>query len=62
MPFRDIVVVGASAGGVAPLRVLVGGLPEDYGGSVFVVLHLAPHESTSLAEILARAAPCRPRK
>src|SRR5215211_6107214 len=42
MPGRDIVVVGTSAGGVEALRALVGGLPADFPGSVFVVMHTAP--------------------
>ena len=57
MPFRDIVVVGASAGGVAPLQALVAGLPASYAGSVFVVLHLGPRESTYLGDVLTRAGP-----
>jgi len=39
---KDIVVIGASAGGIEALRVLAGGLPADFPGSLFVVLpHLA---------------------
>jgi two-component system chemotaxis response regulator CheB len=54
---RDVVVVGASAGGLAPLRSLVGGLAPDFPGSLFVVRHLSPTESTSLADLLGRAGP-----
>jgi two-component system chemotaxis response regulator CheB len=49
---RDIVVVGASAGGVAVLRRLVSQLPADFQGSLFIVLHLAPDHPTRLPEIL----------
>ncbi|MCA1617842.1 MAG: chemotaxis protein CheB [Acidobacteria bacterium] len=55
MPGRDIVVVGTSAGGVEALRELVGGLPADFPGSVFIVMHTAPDSPGVLAQILARA-------
>lgn len=54
---HDIVVVGASAGGVKALQELVAGLPADFRGSVFVVLHVPPHLPSGLASILARAGP-----
>ena len=57
MPVRDIFVIGASAGGVAGLQRLVGGLPEDFPGSLFVVLHLSPHSTGAIPEILTRAGP-----
>src|SRR5919109_3445358 len=57
MATRDMVVIGASAGGVEPLMRLVGGLPADYPGSVFVVLHVPPNAPSHLAAILARAGP-----
>ncbi|HEY4409154.1 MAG TPA: chemotaxis protein CheB [Acidimicrobiia bacterium] len=51
---RDIVVIGASAGGVEALRRVVGDLPEDLPAAVFLVLHTAPHSGTALLRILAR--------
>ncbi len=57
MQGRDIVVVGASAGGVEALRALVGGLPADFPGSVFVVMHTAPDSPGVLAQILDRSGP-----
>jgi two-component system chemotaxis response regulator CheB len=57
MSGRDIVVVGTSAGGVEALRALVGGLPADFPGSVFVVMHTAPDSPGVLAQILERSGP-----
>src|SRR5215218_4372253 len=52
---RDIVVVGASAGGVEALMQLVAGLPAELPASVFVVLHTAPTSESVLPEILSRS-------
>jgi two-component system chemotaxis response regulator CheB len=51
---RDILVIGASAGGVEALRTLVGGLPADLPASVFIVIHTAPDSPRLLAELLDR--------
>lgn len=53
---HDIVVIGASAGGVEALSVLMGGLPPDLPAAVFVVLHLMGGRSM-LAPILSRSGP-----
>jgi two-component system chemotaxis response regulator CheB len=52
---RDIVVIGASAGGVEALSGLFRGLPAGFPASFFVVLHLLPSGRTMLPAILARA-------
>jgi two-component system, chemotaxis family, protein-glutamate methylesterase/glutaminase len=52
---RDIVVVGASAGGVQALQRLVADLPGDFPASVFVVLHIWPGSHSFLPAILSRA-------
>lgn len=57
MPGRDIVVIGASTGGIEALKVVASGLPRDFRASVFVVLHTAPHGLGILPEILMGAGP-----
>jgi two-component system, chemotaxis family, protein-glutamate methylesterase/glutaminase len=52
---KDIIVVGASAGGIEALRVLAGGLPADFPASLFVVLHTSPESPAMLADILDRS-------
>src|SRR4051812_3306865 len=51
---HDIVVIGASAGGLAALIDLVAGLPADLPAAVFVVVHVRPTSSSGLPEILSR--------
>jgi two-component system, chemotaxis family, protein-glutamate methylesterase/glutaminase len=52
---RDIIVVGASAGGVQALQRLVGGFSADLPAAIFVVLHLWPGRESYLASILERS-------
>ncbi len=54
---RDIVAIGASAGGVLALKRLAAALPSDYRGAVAVVVHTSPQARSELAGILARAGP-----
>lgn len=55
MAKRDIIVVGASAGGVEALLNFVKSLPPDFNVSIFVVLHLSPFSRTNLPAILSKA-------
>ncbi|MEA2779919.1 MAG: two-component system, chemotaxis family, protein-glutamate methylesterase/glutaminase [Rhodospirillaceae bacterium] len=50
---RDIIVIGASAGGLQALQHLMKDLPADLPAAVFVVMHIGT--STHLAGILDRA-------
>jgi len=51
---RNIVVIGASAGGVQTLKSLVRGLPASFPGTVLVVLHVPSHTPSQLQEVLSR--------
>jgi two-component system chemotaxis response regulator CheB len=51
---RDIVVIGASAGGVEAVLELVAGLPADLPAAVFIVIHIQAGFSSTLPELLAR--------
>lgn len=55
MANHDLIVIGASAGGVEALRTLVGGLPADLPAAVGVVLHMPPTAPSMLPAILERA-------
>jgi two-component system chemotaxis response regulator CheB len=54
---RDIVVVGASAGGLEALRTVLGGLPDDFPAAVFIVMHLAPESPNLVPQLLDRVGP-----
>lgn len=54
MPGHDIIVIGASAGGVEAISQLARQLPGDLPAAVFVVLHVPAHSPSHLPEILNR--------
>ena len=51
---RDIVVIGASAGGFEALRELLGALPFGLGAAILIVLHTSPDSPGNTADILER--------
>lgn len=55
MPEHDIIVIGASSGGVEALQQVVRQFPPDLPAAVFVILHLPPRTRSMLPEILTRA-------
>jgi two-component system chemotaxis response regulator CheB len=57
MANRDIVAIGASAGGVEALSFLAKNLPRDFPATVLVTVHLPSEGSSVLDEILDRSGP-----
>jgi len=55
VPKKDIVVIGASAGGIEALKTLVASLPTNFPGSILVVMHSGPNSPGVLDIILRRA-------
>src|SRR5687768_15080501 len=54
---HDIILVGASAGGMQALVEILRDLPRDLPAAVFVVIHTAPSSPGILPQILDRASP-----
>src|SRR5262245_49630130 len=54
MSRRDIVVIGASAGGVEALSELIPSLPHDLPASIFVVQHMPAQHHSLLPQILRK--------
>lgn len=50
----DIIVVGASAGGVSAVETLINSLPRDLNAAVFVVIHVMATAESMLPRIFSR--------
>jgi two-component system chemotaxis response regulator CheB len=57
MPTRDIIVIGASAGGFEAIQKLAAGLPADLPAAVFVTLHIHERSKGILPDLINRAGP-----
>jgi two-component system, chemotaxis family, CheB/CheR fusion protein len=55
--FSQLVVVGASAGGIDALQTLAASLPPDFPAPIVVAQHISPNRPSALAAILAKATP-----
>ena len=55
MAHRHVICIGASSGGLAPLKEVLAKLPGTLPASVFVVLHMSPDAPSLLPQILDRA-------
>jgi len=49
---RDVVVIGASAGGIAPIKDLLAHLPRQFASIVAIVVHRSPFHETRLPWVL----------
>jgi len=56
MPNRNIVVIGASAGGVEALQRLCASLPSDFPAAVLIAQHLSPSARSMLPQLIERVA------
>lgn len=54
---HHLIVVGASAGGLLPLRHLAATLPADFPAALCIVTHIPAHTPSHLPFILSRAGP-----
>jgi len=54
MKKRNIVVIGASAGGFQAIKKLVAGLPADLDAAIFIVCHMSPASTGVLPQVLNR--------
>jgi two-component system chemotaxis response regulator CheB len=59
MAKQNIVVIGASAGGLEVLKTLVKGLPKNFQASIFITWHISPNGKSILPDILDRAGPLK---
>jgi two-component system chemotaxis response regulator CheB len=57
MGHRDIIAIGASAGGIEALQDLARSLPPKFPASIFVSVHFPEHGTSVLPRILSRAGP-----
>ena len=57
MAGHDIIVIGASAGGMEVLKDLVHRLPPDLPAALFVVWHIPAHSFGVLPAVLSRVGP-----
>jgi two-component system chemotaxis response regulator CheB len=57
MPGHDIIVIGASAGGIEAISDLLVQLPENLQAAIFIVIHIPSESPSMLAEIFNRRTP-----
>ena len=56
-PAVNVVAIAASTGGLNALTQILGALPEELPAAIVIVVHLYPHHSSVLAQLLSRRTP-----
>jgi two-component system, chemotaxis family, protein-glutamate methylesterase/glutaminase len=51
---RDLIVIGASSGGIKPLQLLLSSLPFDFKATILIVMHVSPDSPGTLAGTLGK--------
>jgi two-component system chemotaxis response regulator CheB len=54
---RDVILIGASVGGIDAIGNVLRRLPKELGAAVAITLHRSPKHVSTLAEIFARSSP-----
>jgi two-component system, chemotaxis family, protein-glutamate methylesterase/glutaminase len=54
---RNIIVIGASAGGIQAVQDLLALLPSDLPASIFVVIHIPVERSSALPSVIGKSGP-----
>jgi two-component system chemotaxis response regulator CheB len=60
MEKRNIIVIGASSGGMNAIKTLMAGLPQDLEAAIFIVWHMPPNMEGILPNALTNCTPCPP--
>jgi two-component system chemotaxis response regulator CheB len=55
VPNRDLIVIGASAGGIEALQQICAALPPNLNAALLIVMHTSPNSGGLLPKLLARA-------
>ena len=55
VPTHNVIVIGASAGGISPVRTLLSKFPKSVPAAIFVVVHTSPDGPGMLATVFGRA-------
>ncbi len=59
MPNRDVVVIGASAGGIEALQELCSRLPADLDAAIMITMHVSAYSNGLLPRVLSRSGPLK---